>query len=224
MSINIDESIKQQVREILKNITNVVTVKVFLSENRCLTCNETVAIMNIIKDLAPEGKIKIEEYHAEKDGEELKKYNIVNFPAVILEGDSVKGRMQYTGIPSGYEFGSVIEDLLDIGTGNVTLKPESIEKLSKVDKNLLMQVFVTPTCPYCPISVRLAHKAGMLNEYIVGEMVEATEYPELAQKFHIMGVPKTIIFHEGKNILEFEGAYPEDRFVEKVLEAYNKIQ
>ncbi|MCG3222643.1 MAG: thioredoxin family protein, partial [Candidatus Heimdallarchaeota archaeon] len=54
---------------------------------------------------------------------------------------------------------------------------------------------------------------------IIGEMVEATEFPQLAQKYYVMGVPKTVI-NEGA--VQFEGAYPEDQFIEKVMEAYEK--
>ena len=82
-----------------------------------------------------------------------------------------------------------------------------------------IQVFVTPTCPYCPAAVRMAHKLAMANPNIYGEAVEATEFPALSQKFYVMGVPKTVI-NEGA--VQFEGAYPEDDFVEKVLEAYKK--
>ncbi len=67
--------------------------------------------------------------------------------------------------------------------------------------------------------MRLAHKLAMANPNIHGEMVEATEFPLLSQKFYVMGVPKTVI-NEGD--VQFEGAYPEDDFVEKVLEAYKK--
>ncbi|MHA1303979.1 MAG: protein disulfide oxidoreductase [Candidatus Heimdallarchaeaceae archaeon] len=224
MSINIDDNIKRQVSEMLKHMEQVVLAKLFLAEDRCLTCSETKEIMKIIAELAPEGKLKIEEYRKEKDATVFSEYGIINYPAIILEGESVKGQVKLTGIPSGYEFGTLIEDLLDISTGKVTLKEESLKKIERIDKRLLLQVFITPTCPYCPQAVRLAHKAAMANPHIVGEMVEATEFPELSQKYYVMGVPKTVILQDDKLLVEFEGAYPEDGFVSKLLDAYKKAK
>jgi len=224
MSINISDDIKHQVKEMLLHMENTVTAKLFLSDDRCLTCNETKEIIKIIADLAPEGKIKLEEYKTGENDDEIEKYGIENFPAIILEGSSVKGKLLLTGIPSGYEFGTLIEDFLDISLGKVTLKEENLKKIEKIDKSLYIQVFITPTCPYCPQAVRLAHKSAMANPNIVGEMVEATEFPELAQKYYVMGVPKTVILQGDELLVEFEGAYPEDGFTSKLLEAYKKAK
>jgi hypothetical protein len=47
-------------------------------------------------------------------------------------------------------------------------------------------------------------------------MVEVTEFPHLAVKYQIMGVPKTVINEE----LHFEGAMPEPMLVQKIAEKY----
>jgi hypothetical protein len=46
-------------------------------------------------------------------------------------------------------------------------------------------------------------------------MVEAIEFPQLATKYGVMGVPKTVINEE----IEFEGALPEDLFVSQLMSA-----
>ena len=78
-----------------------------------------------------------------------------------------------------------------------------------------MQVFVTPTCPYCPQAVRLAHMMAMESDLVVGDMVEATEFPHLSQKYQVMGVPRTVI-NEGTFV---EGAVPVGMLMDKVKEA-----
>ena len=78
-----------------------------------------------------------------------------------------------------------------------------------------LQVFVTPTCPYCPQAVRLAHKLAMESELITADMVEAIEFPHLSNKYHVHGVPRTVInetFHQ-------EGAVPEPLLLAKLQEA-----
>ena len=55
----------------------------------------------------------------------------------------------------------------------------------------------------------------MLNEHVTADVVEAGEFPELAQRYQIYGVPKTVV----NDRVSFEGALPEERFVGEVLRA-----
>jgi len=61
----------------------------------------------------------------------------------------------------------------------------------------------------------LAHKLALECDAIRGDMVEAIEFPQLSQKYGVMGVPKTIINED----IEFEGAVPEDMFVSYLMGA-----
>jgi Thioredoxin domain len=63
--------------------------------------------------------------------------------------------------------------------------------------------------------VRLAHSFALENPLIAADCIEATEFPELAGKYRVYAVPKTVINEEAS----FEGALPEEFFLERVLEA-----
>jgi predicted DsbA family dithiol-disulfide isomerase len=56
---------------------------------------------------------------------------------------------------------------------------------------------------------------AMEHDLISADMVEVTEFPFLAQKYNIFGVPKTVV----NETVQFEGAVPEAIFLEKVLQA-----
>lgn len=62
---------------------------------------------------------------------------------------------------------------------------------------------------------RLAHKLAQASSYITADVVEVTEFPELAQRYDIVSVPKTVI----NETVEVVGAVPEGRFVQEVLRA-----
>ena len=51
------------------------------------------------------------------------------------------------------------------------------------------------------------------NPYITAHAVEATEFPDLARRYHVSGVPKTIV----NDAVEILGALPQDAFVEQAL-------
>ncbi len=218
MSVNVDENVQRQVREIFQHMEKTVTIKLFIDKEKCLTCHETKAILEMLKELAPKDKIEIIEFLKEDNPPEIEEYSVKYYPSTFIEGEA-KGKVLFTGIPSGYEFGTIVEGILDISNGKVSLKKENLEKIAKIDRPMNIKVFVTPTCPYCPVAVRVAHKIAMANPNVVGEMVEATEFSALSQKFNVMGVPKTVI-DDGK--VTFEGGVPEDMFISKVMEAFNK--
>ena len=63
--------------------------------------------------------------------------------AVLPEGEDVGVR--YYGLPWGYELGSLIGAVLEAGRRKPSLRPESLERLAALDRDLAIDVFVTPT-------------------------------------------------------------------------------
>ena len=63
--------------------------------------------------------------------------------------------------------------------------------------------------------MRLAHHLAVASDLIRGDCIEATEFPDLAQQYMVMAVPKTVVNER----VSFEGALPETQFVDNVLRA-----
>ena len=63
--------------------------------------------------------------------------------------------------------------------------------------------------------MRLAHHLAVASEWIRADCVEATEFPDMAQRYMVMAVPKTVV----NDRVSFEGALPEAQFVDAVLQA-----
>lgn len=59
----------------------------------------------------------------------------------------------------------------------------------------------------------LAHEMAFASPQITAYAVEATEYPDLARKYRVTGVPKTVV----DDTVEILGALPEDAFIEQAL-------
>ena len=91
---------------------------------------------------------------------------------------------------------------------------------------MTLHVFSTPTCPHCPRAVTLAHEMAFANAQITAYAVEATQYPDLASRYHVTGVPKTVVSSGGEESgstgdldhrIEILGALPQDDFIEQAL-------
>ncbi|MCB0155607.1 MAG: thioredoxin family protein, partial [Anaerolineae bacterium] len=112
-------------------------------------------------------------------------------------------------------FTSVIEDILMISKGDSGLTDTTKKLLKELTQPLHLQVFVTPTCPYCPPAVRLAHQMAMESDLVQADMVEAIEFPHLSNKYQVQGVPRTVI----NEVAHLEGAAPEQMLMAKIREA-----
>ncbi len=199
-----------------KEMKDKVKILFFTQNINCDYCPDTEAILKEISELSD--KIELETKNFVTDKEDVEKYGVDKVPATIfLTAEEEDTRIKFYGIPSGYEFTSLIETIAMLSKRDSGLSEKTKERIKKIDKKMNIQVFVTPSCPYCPKMVILAHKAAMENKNINSSMVEVIEFPSLGEKYKVMGVPKTII----NDILEFEGAVPEDYFLEHLEKAYN---
>jgi len=67
------------------------------------------------------------------------------FPAISIRPEGRDAGVRYDGLPWGYELGSLIGGVLDAGRAEPALRPESLEALAALDRELALDVFVTPT-------------------------------------------------------------------------------
>jgi len=211
------EKDQQFVKNLFENMDKQVKLIMFTQELECQYCRETRQILEEVSSLSE--KIDLQVFNFQIDMEMVEKYHIDKIPATVIEGEADYG-IRYYGIPSGYEFSSLLEDIVDVSKNDSGLSEEARQALDKIDQPIHLQVFVTPTCPYCPKAVRLAHKFAIENKNITADMVEATEFPHLAMRYNVSGVPRTIINEK----VPVEGSVPEKMLVEKVLEAYEHPQ
>jgi alkyl hydroperoxide reductase subunit AhpF len=115
----------------------------FIPGHECETCRDTRMLLEEVAALSE--KIKLEVHDFVADSEAAREYGIDRIPAFVMTADGVKGKVRYFGMPSGYEFSVLLGSLLDVSQGESGLSEPSIETLQKLDKDLHIQVFVTPT-------------------------------------------------------------------------------
>ena len=202
--------------EEFKSLATPVKIVVFTQAVECQYCKETRMIGEELAALSD--KISLEVYDFEKDKEIAETYNIDKIPATIIMAGGEQPRdygIRYFGIPSGYEFSSLIEDIMMVSSGESGLSAATKDILSTLEKPVHLQVFVTPTCPYCPQAVLLAHKLAFESDKVKADMVEAIEFPHLSMKYQVQGVPRTVI----NETVHQEGAAPEAMLMAKLKEA-----
>jgi glutaredoxin-like protein len=212
----LDEDTAKKAKTLLRELRDPVTLIVFTQEIECNFCKDTVDLAKELSKIDP--KIEREVYVFERQGEIAKQYGIDKIPAIVPVKEREDYGIRFYGIPSGYEFVSLLETIRTVSTGEHDIANESIERIRGIDTEVHLQVFVTPTCPYCPRAVITAHRFAYISPKVRSDMIEVIEFPHLGNKYGVMGVPRTVI-NENQYI---EGAVPEKVFVDKILQVLEK--
>ncbi len=210
----IPEEQKGNLKQVLEqSMKDPVRLVVFTQEMECELCRESRELAQEVAALLPD-KIQVEVYDFVKDEAKVKEHGVDKVPALAVVGAKDYG-IRYYGIPYGYEFSSFIETILNVSKDATNLSEDTRNKLRTLDKPAHIQVFVTLTCPYCAIAGSLAHKFAIESSMVKSDVIDVSEFPHLAQKYSIMGVPKIVINER----TEVVGAVPEAQFVAHVLQA-----
>lgn len=68
-------------------------------------------------------------------------------------------------------------------------------------------------CPYCTRAVVLAHRLAFASDMVQAEMIEATEFQALSNKYNVSGVPDTSINYGASKVI---GAVPEEDLIAEI--------
>jgi len=196
--------------ELAQKLLNPVKLVVFTQEFECPYCAQTRSLMEELAGLSD--KLSVEVYDLVADADKAKTYDVDKVPAVAIIGAKDYG-LRFYGLPYGYELQTLLEGVTSVSHGKAEVSEETREKLRSIKSPVHIQVFVTLTCPYCPSMASLAFNFAVESDVVRANVVDVGEFPHIAHKYGVMGVPKTVINEK----VEFLGAVPEDVFLEHVL-------
>lgn len=208
----IDKRSRKELREkFQRELQNEVGLSVLVGPENEEYCDFTVQLCEELSEL--DSKIALT-VHQDGDGE-TSGLAITRTPTVLIGWDQGY-RIRYTGAPVGQEAGGFIETISLVSGGDSGLQGDSRTKLRNVDRDVSIQVYVTPNCPYCPRAVLLANQIAIESKgWVESECVEASENMDLAMRFNVRAVPQQVINGDMGSISI--GVQPEAKFVNDVL-------
>ena len=205
-----DEQKQQLIAEFKEKLVNQVKIVMFTQELECQYCSEIRQLIKEVSSLSD--KIRVEVYDFVADAEKARSFGVEKIPALVIVGEKDYG-IRFYGFPFGYEFRTLIDAILLASGGKTDLSDETKQKVREISVPVHIQVFVTLTCPHCSAAATTAYQFAVENDLIKAEVIEANEFPQLAIKYSVMGVPKVVVNEK----IEFVGAVPENLFLEQVL-------
>jgi len=205
----LDEESKQRLKERFSNeMKRKIELITFVDEDpeKCPLCKITKEFLMELDGLSEDIEVKIHRV----DSDEAKKFNVSRVPTILVDPKSGY-KIRYTGSPLGYEASAFIETIINVSQDDSKLSEESKKKLKDLKEEKHVQIFVTPTCPYCPHAVLLANRIAIeAKGKVTSECVEAVENQDLAQEFNIQAVPFQVINGKPSSV----GVQSESKFVD----------
>jgi glutaredoxin-like protein len=143
----LSKEVTDQLREVFAGLEHPVEVLVFNRKDDCQFCTDNSQLVKEV--IALSDKLGMREYDLDEDKEIVQAYKVDKAPGLVItakDGDVLTDYgIRFAGIPSGHEFSSLIHDLLLVSRRDSGLEKQTRDVLSKLEKPIHLQVFVTPT-------------------------------------------------------------------------------
>ncbi len=211
--------VEQQVRDFFgQELDKPIRVVYFTGGSDCMYCDLTQQLLEEVSAL--DDRIHLTVYDIHENPDAAAKYQVDRVPAIAIlaeeDGEEIDYGIRFFGIPAEYEFSSLLQTMAIVSRRQSGLSQPTLKFLESLERPVRLDVFVTPSCPYCPRMVFLAHQMALASPKVRSAMVEAMEFPDWASEYGVSSVPHTVI-NEGEGM--FIGAMPEGMVVEEIRRA-----
>jgi alkyl hydroperoxide reductase subunit AhpF len=143
----LNEQVVRQVKQAFAQMKEPVHLLFFASRENCEYCAEIRQLLDELVEA--EGKLGLTVYDLQDNADVAAQFNVDKSPLIVVaakDGDQIINYgIQYAGIPSGHEFGVLINDILLVSGRDSGLSEAARDFLMRLAKPLHLQVFVTPT-------------------------------------------------------------------------------
>jgi thioredoxin reductase (NADPH) len=207
----ISEDTRKIIKKELDNLKETVSILIFTADEVNKPFNEfSIKLFTELSRLSEKIVPKFEHIGSELAG----KYNADRSPTILIQPE--KYNIRLTGAPAGEELRTLLLTLIMVSAGTTVLSDASRSRLADLKDKRNIKVFVSPTCPYCPLQAIIAiaaaiEKAGLVTT----EIIDIYENKDLAAKYNAFSVPQVFI----DDRLVGLGLQPEEVFIEEVVTA-----
>lgn len=176
----------------------------------CPGCDDARTLVRELASLSD--RMKLEE-HQISDTAVARRMGVERVPATVVRGPNNRP-LRFYGLPTGSQFPVLMETLVAASRGGfdadhngMALSPTTKQRLKRLREDVRLTVFVGLTDSYSTQMALLAFALGIESHRIRPEVVEIAEFPRLAQRYEISGVPTLLV----NDSLIVRGATPESQ-------------
>jgi alkyl hydroperoxide reductase subunit AhpF len=139
----LDEEVQAQLKDEFTKLVNPVRLVVFF---QALADPESEQVKRLVEELgALDSRLAVEPVNLVLDKERAESLGVTRTPAIAILGADKDYGVRFYGSPGGYEFGTLVDAILDVSSGESGLSPETRDALAALERPVHLQVFSTPT-------------------------------------------------------------------------------
>ena len=139
----LSDEVTAELREAFAGLVNPVRLAVF---SQALAEPVSEEVRRLVEELAAlDPRLSAESRNFVLDQERVQELGIERIPAIAVLGEATDHGLRLYGLPTGYEFGSLVEAILDVSRGTSGLSEETRAALAGLEADVRLRVFSTPT-------------------------------------------------------------------------------
>ena len=137
------DEVTASLRQAFESLTNPVRLVVF---SQALADPISEEIKRLVEELAAlDSRLVAEARNFVLDKERVEELGIERIPAIAVLGEKADYGIRHYGLPTGYEFGSLVESIIDVSRGASLLGEATKAALAQLERDVRVRVFSTPT-------------------------------------------------------------------------------
>jgi alkyl hydroperoxide reductase subunit AhpF len=144
-----DEEVRGEIKERFSELVHPVKLVVF---SQALQYPESEEVKRLVEELGTlDSRLIVESKNFVLDEAHAKSMGVERIPAVAILRAGLDGAadqdygVRFFGLPMQYDFGVLIDGIVDVSKGESGLEPATLEALKTLSKPVHLQVFTTPT-------------------------------------------------------------------------------
>ncbi len=143
----LNDQITAQIKDVFAGLKSPVQIILFTAKANCDYCDDTRQLLEEVT--AIDARLGLSVYDLHTDADLARHYRVDKAPGIVIaarEGEQITDLgVQYSGIPSGHEFSTLVNAILMVSGRDSGLSPQTRTYIQQLEKPIHLQVFVTPT-------------------------------------------------------------------------------
>lgn len=198
------------IRKEFESLEEPLTIKLRMTSDAQQNSPDLKDLIKKIADHDERLKLEIEEVEHSRDEDSPPEM----LPEIrLIDNKGSQSRIFFHGTPSVNAFPSLVRAIKMVSSGRHDLD-EAIVDRAKALESTDLEVVITPNAPGATQMLDIANALAFAAENITAHGVELIEFPDVAEKYRVLGFPKIV----ANGSLKFTGIYS----LEEVMQILEK--
>ncbi|MFW3147001.1 MAG: thioredoxin family protein [Thermoplasmatota archaeon] len=178
----------------IEELQDPVTIVIHITDQENEYLEEVKNQLDQLSEKSENIEVKIVKEEGEP-GDNVK-HLVDHFPAfVVLDKDGNDHGIRFYGAPMNNIYDGFLKTIIMLSRKETGVGEEDLKTIVEAGEKDL-QLLLTPNAPNTQTTIETSLKLAYISEGISVSVIDLIQFPEMAEQYHVLGIPKTIINEE----------------------------